>query len=150
MNYTNKNQSEELIKYGLSPETSDMALLGEDIIPYNFCKCQTPDLAVPIWSLSRLLMFLPRTIIKETEIGKLSFTWVMCPWDGSKTERYAVSYIDLDRETPLWTTYGSTYIEAVLKMIIKLLENHYIDGKEKKEKEAIFITEINRSHKERK
>lgn len=129
--YTTKEQSKELLKLGLNPETADMC--------YEYQKAHWPDEPayldwpqcykkhdeqdIPCWSVGALMDLIPKRIIhNKTEyfmcLQTSTYCYFLCHTDG----RYL---------TPLGCQIiCKPLIDAVYQYVVWLIENGYINGNE--------------------
>lgn len=132
---TTKEQSERLIRCGVSADTADMfyqtpittsqKVTREDILLIrNACKTVF-DTDIPAWSLSALLGLLPQEIkvdpspYDEIQRYGLIIYPFMCGW------QFDYQYCEDDECPCLKCVHGTDPIEACVKAIEWLTENNY-------------------------
>lgn len=121
--YTTIEQSKELLRLGLSPESADMY--------YNLDNSKIPNIIIgakddfrcyiPCWSLGALLEVLPTHIQIKSEV----FHYEMMPDFGS----CLIQYENVEGNKILNQSIEDTPLEAAYNMVIWLLENDYIKVK---------------------
>lgn len=138
-NYTTIDQSKKLLDLGLNKKTADMfycygyntysKVWDYDDEPTVIGETTFDVGDVPCWSLGALVKAMPSYIvINESEYNNSGiFHWELT----RGYDNYLVRYENQDGNWDLKITAGDTLIEAVINMVIWLLENEYIKSNER-------------------
>lgn len=124
---TNPEQSNILINAGIPEATADMYLVkhwaysfGElCIMDKNFSHPREEGVDhIPAWSLSHLIDFLPECVnIAEND------DCLLCVQYNLHIDKNYVKYISYENSEPIYETFGLNIIDAVVDMIVKLIDN---------------------------
>lgn len=133
MNFTSIEQSNKLLKLGLSPKSADgfYTEFG-DIIVSEPCKDgMEPAIPyTPCWSLTTLLELLPKKISEEYSLQIQTFNY--------NTRGYAIGYMKVGGISYKTGKYyhlakhvyeNKILIDAAFELVVLLLENGYIKTK---------------------
>lgn len=116
-NYTSIEQSRNLLKLGLNPETADMwyeydhTIMDFSPVPKIGTHQCTETPMIPCWSFGRLIELMPRYI----KWGKKYFELMVIPFYSS------VRYYNADTKTCLESKMDTTIMNAAVKMVERLL-----------------------------
>ena len=129
--YTTKEQSKELLKLGLNPETADMCFEYQKAhwpdepayLDWPQCFKKHDEQDIPCWSVGALMDLIPKRIIhNKTEYSMCLQTMTHC---------YSLCHTDGRYLTTLGCQIiGKSLIDAVYQYVVWLIENGYINGNE--------------------
>lgn len=116
-NYTSIKQVRSLVKLGLDPNTADMryvydsSIVDYDPIPRMGERQPEEQLAIPCWSLGRLLEIMP----KYMKSGNDYFELMVVPFYPT------VKYYNENKKTYMESRGGTDIMEATVGMVERLL-----------------------------
>ena len=129
--YTTKEQSKELLKLGLNPETADMCFEYQKAhwpdepayLDWPQCYKKHDEQDIPCWSVGALMDLIPKRIVKNnTEysmcLQTLTHCYSLCHTDGRYLTTLGCQII------------GKPLIDAVYQYVVWLIENGYINENE--------------------
>lgn len=121
---TTKDQSQRLLRCGVSPDTADMMFTPHNTLSTEPYKEALKDRGyIPAWSLSRLLDMLPKEIYEESTGDSFYFSLAK---EFPLSEEFGAAYIPCwDKGDAIIRKRDNCPIEACVQLIEWLMTNGY-------------------------